>query len=167
MLPNKVHVPAAIGNWMNTSTKKAGGAADQNYSTQRSNNGSVFGARNRSMQVNSQMSQHSAGNSNLLMTGKNILGGNGHDDKMSTSAMSAKVPLAKNKGRNVSSKCATCDCFIFTCLLFYTLGLTMTAREFVMSSMRKGGDAFGVDGYHLAKTMTNFDKPLVTKMHAG
>lgn len=43
----------------------------------------------------------------------------------------------------------------------------MTAREFVISSIKKGGSGFGVEGYNLAKTMTNFDKPLTTKMHPG
>ena len=46
------------------------------------------------------------------------------------------------------------------------VALTMTARDFVMSNMGKK-EAFGVEGYHLAKTMTNFDKGLTTQIHPG
>lgn len=42
----------------------------------------------------------------------------------------------------------------------------MTAHDFVMSNMKKN-ESFGVEGYLLAKTMTNFDKALATKIHAG
>lgn len=42
----------------------------------------------------------------------------------------------------------------------------MTARDFVMSSMKKDSN-FGVQGYNLAKTLTCFDGPLVTKIHSG
>ena len=44
--------------------------------------------------------------------------------------------------------------------------MNMTAREFVMQTVKKE-DSFGVEGYFLAKTLTSFDKPLVTKIHAG
>ena len=50
--------------------------------------------------------------------------------------------------------------------LFDFAEMTMTARDFVMSSMKKN-ESFGVDGYLLAKTMTNFDKPLAARIHAG
>ena len=43
----------------------------------------------------------------------------------------------------------------------------MTARDFVMATLKKDNDQFGVDGYLLAKTMTKFDKPLVTRIHNG
>ena len=42
----------------------------------------------------------------------------------------------------------------------------MTAREFVNAQIGKT-ENFGVDGYQLATTMTSFDKPLATKIHAG
>ena len=46
------------------------------------------------------------------------------------------------------------------------LAMNMTAREFVMQNVKKE-DSFGVEGYFLAKTLTSFDKPLVTKIHSG
>jgi hypothetical protein len=42
----------------------------------------------------------------------------------------------------------------------------MTAKDFVRSTLRKN-ESFGIEGYHLAKTLTNFDGPLVTRIHAG
>lgn len=96
---------------MNASTSKKGDA-DQAYKTMASttrskNSGSVFGTRNRSLQVNTQLSRHtdrSNAHSNLLNTGKNILSGNGQDDKMSTTTYSQAPPIARAKGRNNSSK---------------------------------------------------------------
>ena len=43
----------------------------------------------------------------------------------------------------------------------------MTARDFVLNSVGKKQMVGGVEGYVLAKTMTNFDKPLATKIHPG
>lgn len=42
----------------------------------------------------------------------------------------------------------------------------MNARDFALQSMRKA-ESVGVEGYFLAKTITNFDKPLAAKIHAG
>lgn len=124
MVNSKVKVPAPLGSWMDTSTKRQ---TDQAYNTMAStsrskNTGKVFGGRNRSMHMSSQLSHHT---DNLQKTASNILG-NGHDDKSyhghmamkrqrklgeesllgtSVSSMSQAPPsLAKHKGRNVSSK---------------------------------------------------------------
>ena len=51
-------------------------------------------------------------------------------------------------------------------LILVRLAMTMTARDFVMQSMKKDNE-FGVDGYNLATTMTNFDKPICTKLVSG
>lgn len=50
--------------------------------------------------------------------------------------------------------------------MFFITAMTMTAREFVLSSLKKE-EEYGIDGYFLARTMTKFDKPLVTQIHAG
>lgn len=42
----------------------------------------------------------------------------------------------------------------------------MTARDFVLNQMGKKNQ-IGVEGYTLANTMTAFDGPLVTRIHAG
>ena len=44
--------------------------------------------------------------------------------------------------------------------------MNMTTREFVITNMKQN-EEFGVEGYFLAKTLTNFDKSLYTKMHPG
>ena len=43
----------------------------------------------------------------------------------------------------------------------------MTAREYVFSGMKKYENNTGVDGYRMTKPFTNFDGPLVKKIHAG
>ena len=42
----------------------------------------------------------------------------------------------------------------------------MTARDFVMQSLNKESD-FGIKGYHMARTLTKLDGPLVARIHAG
>ena len=42
----------------------------------------------------------------------------------------------------------------------------MTSREYVISQLQKNQD-YGVEGYELKRTLTKFDGPLVTKIHAG
>ena len=43
----------------------------------------------------------------------------------------------------------------------------MTAREYVLTAMKKNEISEGVAGYNMTKPLTNFDGPLITKMHAG
>ena len=44
----------------------------------------------------------------------------------------------------------------------------MTARDFVLSAMQKGGDvSAGISGYHMTKPVTGFDKPVYTRIHPG
>lgn len=44
--------------------------------------------------------------------------------------------------------------------------MNMTAREFVVSQIKKN-ELYGIEGYELNRTLTKFDQPLVTKIHAG
>ena len=81
-------------------------------------------------------------------------------------------PIKKHKA--VSCKCATHsfeDSFpVFRSLTLNFLlcfaAMTMTARDFVMQGLNKESD-FGIKGYHMARTLTKLDGPLVARIHAG
>ena len=43
----------------------------------------------------------------------------------------------------------------------------MTAREYVLASMKKSDITTGVEGYLMTKPFTPFDGPLIKKIHDG
>ena len=45
--------------------------------------------------------------------------------------------------------------------------MQMTAREYVLASMKKSDIAMGIEGYRASKPFTNFDGPLIKKIHDG
>ena len=45
--------------------------------------------------------------------------------------------------------------------------MQITAREYVLTAMKKNETLGGVQGYNMTKPTTNFDRPLFTKIHAG
>ena len=43
----------------------------------------------------------------------------------------------------------------------------MTAREYVLTALKKNEAAIGVEGYRMTRPVTKFDGPLIKKIHDG